>query len=236
MYRWTEKSVRWYAEAVAFTGVDRALAERLTPYLPRGETVCDLGSGGGVLPILLAASKPGLEIRGLEIDPAAVELSRENIALNSMGGNITIINGDIREHRTLLEAGKYDLVLSNPPYFPTGSGYESDTLPTARGESECSLEDVCRAAVYALRWGGSFAIVHRPERLSELCCTLTACGLEPKRLRMTQYRQGAAPNLLLMEARRGGKPGLVIEPPLIMTDETGGETEEIRKIYRRDGN
>lgn len=201
--------------------------------LARVKTVCDLGSGGGVLPVLLEAYKPGLDIDGLEIDPAAVELSRENVALNGMEEHISIINGDMREHRKYLEAGKYDLVVSNPPYFPAGSGYESDTLPTARGEAECSLEDVCRAAAYAVRWGGSFAIVHRPERLSELCCTLTACGLEPKRLRMTQYKPGAAPNLVLIEARRGGKPGLIIEPSLIMTDEAGGESEEIRRIYRR---
>ncbi len=202
--------------------------------LSRVKTICDLGSGGGVLPILMQAYKPGLEITGLEIDPAAVELSRENVDLNGMAENIRIVNGDIKEHKTYLEAGKYDLVVSNPPYFAAGSGYESDTLPTARGEAECSLEDVCRAAAYAVRWGGNFVIVHRPERLSELCCTLTACGLEPKRLRMTQYKEGAAPNLVLVEARRGGKPGLVIEPTLIMTDASGAESEEIRRIYRRE--
>ena len=201
--------------------------------LGRVKTVCDLGTGGGVLPILLQAYKPGMEITGIEIDAAAVELSRENIALNGMEDKINVIHGDMREYKTHLEAGKFDLVVSNPPYFAAGSGYESDTLPTARGEAECSLEDVCRAAAYAVRWGGNFAIVHRPERLSELFCTLTACGLEPKRLRMTHYKTGTAPNLVLIEARRGGKPGLVIEPPLIMTDEAGGESEEIRRIYRR---
>lgn len=201
--------------------------------LARVKSVCDLGSGGGVLPILLEAYKPGLEISGIEIDPAAVALSRENVSLNGMESCINIINGNIREYKTCLEAGKYDLVISNPPYFPAGSGYESDTLPTARGEAECSLGDVCRAAAYAVRWGGCFDIVHRPERLSEIFCTLCACGLEPKRLRMVQYKQDTAPNLVLVEARRGGKPGLVIEPPLIMADENGEETEEIRRIYRR---
>ncbi len=204
--------------------------------LSRVRTVCDLGSGGGVLPILLQAYKPGLDITGLEIDPAAVELSCENVSLNGMDEHIRIINGDMRSHRELLEAGKYDLVVSNPPYFPAGSGYESDTLPTARGEAECSLMDVCRAAAYTVRWGGSFAMVHRPERLSEICCAMSACGLEPKRMRMTQYKQGAAPNLVLIEARRGGKPGLTIEPPLIMSNADGSETEEIREIYRRGDN
>jgi len=213
-------------------GSDSVLLAAFTK-LSRVKTVCDLGSGGGVLPILLKAYKPGLEITGIEIDPDAVELSRENVELNGMADNISIINGDMRDYKTHLEAGKYDLVVSNPPYFAAGSGYESDTLPAARGESECSLADVCRAAAYAVRWGGSFAIVHRPERLSELFCTLTACGLEPKRMRMTQYKNGVAPNLVLIEARRGGKPGLVIEPPLIMTDDNGAESEEIRRIYRR---
>lgn len=201
--------------------------------LKRVKNVCDLGSGGGVLPVLIAACQQQVKITGLEIDPKAVKLSRENAELNGMQERIDIICGDIREYRKFLKAGEYDLVVSNPPYFSQGSGFVSNSLPNARGEEMCSLDDVCRAAAYALRWGGNFAAVYRPERLSQLCCALTANGLEPKRIRLTQYKQNTAPNLVLIEARRGGNPGLVIEPPLIMTNEAGEETEEIKRIYRR---
>ncbi len=203
--------------------------------LGRVRRVCDLGCGGGVISILLAAYKPGLTVDGVELDPAAARQSMDNAALNGFDARINVINGDIREHRALLRAGEYDLAVSNPPYFPVGSGYSSESMSAAREEGGCSLEELCRAAAYAVRWGGSFALVHRPERLSELCCRLTEAGLEPKRLRLVQHRPGSAPNLVLLEAIRGARPGLSVEPPLIMTDGRGGDSEEIRKIYRRDG-
>lgn len=201
--------------------------------LTRVRKVCDLGSGGGVLSILLLAFAPAITVDGVEISEAAATLSEDNAEKNGMQDRFRVIRGDLREHRSLLKAGDYDLIVSNPPYFPVGSGYESETMQNARGEDLCSLRDVCQAAAYALRWGGCFALVHRPERLSEIFCELTAAGLEPKRLRMVQNKAASAPNLVLVEARRGGKPGLVIEAPLILTDEHGRETEEIRRIYRR---
>ena len=198
----------------------------------RGKTIMDLGCGAGVLTVLLNAQRPGATVHGVEIQEASAALCRENVRENGFdeGG---ILCGDLREHRALFTAGHYDLVVSNPPYFKENGGFTApvESRAAARDERFCSLDDLCEAAKYLCRWGGSFAMVHRPERLSEICCALTAHGLEPKRLRLVQYKPGAAPNLLLIEARRGGKPGLKIEPPLLLTDGEGQDSPEVKEIY-----
>ena len=171
---------------------------------------------------------------GLEIVPEAAEIARENMAANGLQARSEIVTGDIREHRALFRAGSFDLVIANPPYYPAGSG----ALPAdperaaARGELLCSLEDVCRAASWLLHTGGRACLVHKPERLSELFCTLSAQGLEPKRLRLVSKRPESAPSLVLVEARRGGRPGLSIEPPLILQNADGSESEELAGFYR----
>lgn len=194
----------------------------------------DLGSGAGVLCVLLGWNDPNMEIAGVELQPAFAELGRENLAENGLK-NAGIINADLREHRELFSAESFDLVVSNPPYFPENSGYSAPTghRAAAREERNCTLADICAAAKWALRWGGSMAIVHRPERLSELFCAMSAAGIEPKRLRMVCHRAEKAPSLVLVEGRRGGKPGLVIEKPLVLTEADGTDTQEIQKIYRR---
>jgi tRNA1(Val) A37 N6-methylase TrmN6 len=213
-------------------GSDSVLLAAFAP-VKRAKTVCDLGCGGGVLPVILHERNPNMKIDGVELDEKAAGLCRYNAELNGLGGHFRLIEGDIREYRSLLAAGGYDLTVSNPPYFPQGSGYESETLAHARGEAFCSLEELCSAAAYITRWGGSFCLVYRPERLSELFCALSSHALEPKRLRLVQHSASSAPNLVLAEAKRGAKPGLQIEPPLIMTDASGGDSAEIKSIYRR---
>ena len=144
-----------------------------------------------------------------------------------------ILTGDLREHRSLLNAGAYDLVASNPPYFAEGSGYAAPdpARAAARDERTCSLDELCAAAGWLCRWGGAFALVHRPERLGEVFAALGRHGLEPKRLRFVQYAADRAPSLALIEARRGGKPGLTVCAPLLLTDAGGGDSPEVREIY-----
>lgn len=201
----------------------------------RGRRILDLGCGAGVLTVLLALRHPGAALSGVELLPEAAARCRENLRANGLddGG---IVTGDLREHRTLWPVGSFDLVVSNPPYFPEGRGYTAPDpeRASARDERHCSLEDLCAAAEYLCRWGGAFALVHRPERLSELCCALTRHGLEPKRLRLVQHKPGWAPNLVLLEARRGGRPGLNIEKPLILCDADGTDSAEVRGIYHRE--
>lgn len=203
--------------------------------LSRARRGIDLGCGSGIIAMLLLARSEKLNMTGLEINQDAAELAGKNMAVNSFGGRAEIVAGDIRRHRELFRAGSFDLAVANPPYFPQKSGALSaeSGRAAARGEVECTLEELCRAAAFLLKTGGSFCIVHRGERLSELMCLMSGCGIEPKRLRLVQHKANSAPSLALVEGRRGGSAGLKIEPPLILADENGGESEEYRRIYHR---
>ncbi len=205
------------------------------PLLRPGLRVCDLGSGTGLLGLLLLQRQRELHITGVEIQPHAAALSDMTAAENGLGDRLRTLRGDLRQIRELLPAGSFDLCVSNPPYFLDGSGAAAP-LParrTARSETDCTLLDLCRAAAYLLRWGGAFCLVHRPERLCDLLCALRENGLEPKRLRMVESRPGSAPSLLLVEARRGGKPNLSIGPPLCLTDASGMRSAEYAAAYFR---
>lgn len=195
--------------------------------------VCDLGCGTGIISVLLAWNDANLTVDGIELRDDWAVLARDNTRLCGLEGSISIISGDLRRHRDILEAGAYDLVVSNPPYYAEGRGKSSgnDGKASAREERTCTIGDVCAAASYLTRWGGRFALVHKPERLAEIICTLRENGLEPKRLRFVQHKVSSAPNLILIESRRGGNPSLQIEPPLILADADGNDTEEIKRIY-----
>lgn len=195
----------------------------------------DLGCASGAIALLLLARSPALHMTGMELLPEAAELARENMGKNGFGSRCRIVTGDIRRHRELFTAGSFDLVAANPPYYPVGSGRVSpnDARAAARGELQCTLGDICRAAAFLCRTGGSFSMVHKPERLAEAFCAMSAAGLEPKRLRLVCHRAESAPSLVLIEGRRGGKPGLKIEPPLILTSGDGGESDEVKRIYHR---
>ena len=195
----------------------------------------DLGCASGALLLLLLARAPRLHMTGIELDPEAAERARENLAVNGLDTRGEIVCGDLREHRTLFAAGSFDLVAANPPYYPAGSGLVSadPKRAAARGELTCTLGDLCAAAAFLCRTGGSVCLVYKPERLSELFCALSAAGIEPKRLRLVCPRPASAPNLVLVEGRRGGHPGLIIEPPLLLRDADGADSAELRRIYRR---
>ena len=195
----------------------------------------DLGCASGAIALLLLWRSPRLHMTGLELVEEAAELARENMETNSLQNRSSIIWGDIRRHRELFKSGSFDLVVANPPYFPVDRGKLStdEKRSGARGELSCTLEDICAAASYLCCTGGSFSMVYKPERLSELLCTMTAHGLEPKRLRLVCHRAGSAPSLVLVEGRRGGRPGLDILPSLILTGPDGREAEEILRIYHR---
>ena len=162
----------------------------------RGERVCDLGSGTGLLGTLLLAREPSLTLFCVEQNAAANALAEKGFAENGWTERVTLRTGDLRENAALPAAG--------------------EARQAAREEAGCTLADVCAAAARVLRWGGRFALVHRPERLSDLFCTLRAHGLEPKRLRFVASSAENAPSLALVEARRGGKAGLSVEPMLFI--------------------
>jgi tRNA1Val (adenine37-N6)-methyltransferase len=202
----------------------------------QARSVCDLGCGTGVIALLMAWQDERLTVDGVEIRPEWASLARENARMCGLDSRVTILDGDLRRYRELLKSGAYDLVVSNPPYYAAGRGKSAptDSRASAREERESTLADVCQAAAYLVRWGGRFALVHRPERLSEVICALTDSGLEPKRLRFVQHKASSAPSLVLLESRRGGKPSLTIEPPLILADTDGSDSEEVKRIYHRE--
>lgn len=201
-------------DTLPLLGTDSLLLSRFAT-LRGGDRVLDLGCGTGVLAVLLAARESGLILDGIECDPVAAALARENLARNALSGQIVL--GDLRE-RDWLRAGHYDLILSNPPYFPLGTGQTATRRrASARSELTCTLEQICAAAAPRLKTGGRFALVYRAERLTDLLLALRAQQLEPKRMRLVQSRAEKAPKLVLLEAVRQGKAGLQVEPVLILS-------------------
>ena len=195
-----------------------------------GAAVADLGCGSGAIALMLLASDPSLQVTGVELQPEAARLAQENAARSGL--NCTVLEGDLREIRSLLPAGSMDGVISNPPYFPVGSG-PGGPRAAARSEQTCTLAQLTQAAAWLLKFGGSFVLVHRPERLADLIWELRCRKLEPKRIRFVRHRPRSAVSLVLLEARKGGKPGLQYEPDLILFTETGEETPEYKTIYHR---
>lgn len=195
--------------------------------------VCDLGCGCGSLSLLLCGKYPLLRVTGVELQPQAAALAEENAAQDGLDGRFSVIRGDLREHRTLLAHGSFDAVVSNPPYYPVGSGKcaASPALAAARTELTCSLGELCTCAAWLLRSGGRFFLVHKPERLADLMVSLRENRLEPKRLRLVRHRAGGPVSLVLLEARLDGRPGLVFEPDLALFDENGAESEDHKRIY-----
>lgn len=195
----------------------------------------DLGCGSGAVMLLLLQRTGKLHMTGLELIESAANTAQRNLDDNGLTGRGAVICGDLREHRRLFPGGSFDLAAANPPYFPVSSGALSPEAQRAQARSElsCTLEQLCDCAAYLLQTGGSFSLVYRPERLSELFVCLSSRGLEPKRLRFVCPEAASAPSLALVEARRGGKCGLTVEAPLILRDPDGTETEELKRIYHR---
>ncbi len=223
-----------YDDGLFRPGTDTFLLSSL-PRLKPGLRTIDLGCGTGLLALLLLQRQPGLTVTGIDLQPAAIRLAEKTAAENGLQDRLVFRAADLRDVKALFSTGSFDLAICNPPYYPPASGAVSsnNARRTARSEVNCTLEDVCSAASYLLRWGGSFCLVHKPERLTDLLCTLRANGLEPKRLRPVCTAAGDAPSLVLVEARRGGKPGLAYESPLILQTADGAPTAEMDAIYFR---
>lgn len=199
--------------------------------------VVDLGTGNGILPLLLARLTAAAELTGIEHQQSLVERARRNVALNSLQDRVTIVAGDIRRIRDFHPPGGAELVVTNPPYRRSGSGRlaPDDERAGARHELAGGLNDFVAAADWLLKQGGRVAMIHLAERLSELLVSLTAAGIEPKRLRLVHGRQLAPARLVLVEGRKGGGAGLQVEAPLYIYRNQGPEraySEEILQFYQ----
>ena len=196
--------------------------------LPRNARVLDLGSGCGTLGLMLCAADPHCKVTGLEIDPQAHETALHNISVNGLSPRLTSICGDIGLVSETIEAGSYSCCISNPPYFCAGP--ESRTVPTARREDLCSMEMLVRSAEWALKFGGYFYLVHRPERLAQLIACGAQYGLQAKRLRLLRHRQDGPVSLILIQLRKGAKPGLMWEE-VYLRNADGSPSDYYRALY-----
>lgn len=198
-----------------------------------GERVLDLGTGTGIIPILMKARYQAEHFTGLEIQEASVEMAKRSVALNQLENSISIEQGDIKEIGSIFPKASFEVVTSNPPYMIDHHGLKNkdSEMAIARHEVKCSLEDVIVAAKMMLKPQGRFYMIHRPFRLPEIFCSMKNNGLEPKRMRLVHPYVDREPNMVLIEAIRGGKSRLTIEKPLIVYEEKGKYHAEIYDIY-----
>ena len=198
-----------------------------------GGAALDLGTGTGIIPILLEAKTEGRYFAGLEIQEEFAEMAARSVRLNGLEGRVEIVRGDLREASRIFGRASFDVVTSNPPYMNDSHGLKNPELPKAiaRHEVLCPLEDVCREAAALLKPGGSFFMVHRPHRLAEIISTLKAHKLEPKRMKLVHPFVDRDANMVLLEAVRGGRSMMKVEAPVIVYREPGVYSEEIYTIY-----
>lgn len=213
-------------------GMDAVLLSGFARVKP-GEMALDLGTGTGIIPILLAAKTRGRHFTGLEIQPESADMARRSVLLNGLEERISIVEGDIREAAERFDAASFDVITSNPPYMTGNHGLVNPNLPKAiaRHEICCTLRELVAATEKLLRPGGRFYLVHRPFRLAEIMTELTAHHLEPKRMRLVYPFVDKEPNMVLIEAMRGGRPRITVEKPLIVYKEPGIYQDEIYDIY-----
>ena len=196
---------------------------------PKRSKVADLGCGSGAIALMLLASDPTLQVTGVELQPEAAAAARKNAAANPV--NFTVLEADLRQIGSLLPAGSMDGVISNPPYFPVGSGKSAaGPMAWARSEETCTLSQLCQAAAWLLRWDGRFVLVHRPERLAEAIACASAVQLEAKRLCLVRHKENGPITLILLSFRKGGKPGLQIEE-ICLFDSDNQPTQAYRELY-----
>ena len=211
-------------DAVLLSGFARA---------KEGDRVIDLGTGTGIIPILMEAKTGASDLIGLEIQPESANMAQRSVELNHLESKIRIVTGDIKEASSLFGAATFDVVTSNPPYMTEHHGITNEKSPRAiaRHELLCTLEDVISQAAKLLRPGGSFYMVHRPFRLVDIMVLMREYHLEPKRMKLVYPYIDKDPNMVLIEGLRGGRPRLTVEKPLVVYQSPGVYTDEIYDIY-----
>ena len=213
-------------------GMDAVLLADFARVRPRSR-VCDLGTGTGILPLLLSGRAEDCVFDAIEIQADAAERAARSMRLNGLSDRITVHNRDLKEVRSFLPHAAFDLVICNPPYSPAQASLHSPiaALRTARQETQCTLDDIAAAAAFLLRSGARFSLMLPAARLTDAFETLRSHRLEPKRLRFVHGNANRPARLSLIETMLNVNPGLVIEPPLIVKNFDGTDTAEIARIY-----
>lgn len=199
----------------------------------KGERALDLGTGTGIIPILLEAKTEGTHFTGLEIQETSADMARRSVSLNQLDEKVSIVEGDIKEASSLFGKASFEVVTSNPPYMTGQHGLVNPDMPKAiaRHEILCTLEDVISQASALLKENGRFYMVHRPFRLAEIMVMMSRYRLEPKRMKLVYPFIDKEPNMVLIEGLKGGRPRITVEKPLIVYQKPGVYTDEIYDIY-----
>lgn len=198
-----------------------------------GQSVVDLCTGTGIVPLLLSSSSRAVHISGLEIQENSAKMAKRSVELNNLSQKIEIIHGDVKNVPAIFKKHSVEVVTCNPPYMIYGHGKQNpaDKKAISRFEVLCSLEDVVSAADYLLKTSGVFYMVHRPFRLAEIFASLQRHRIEPKRMCLVYPYEQKEPNIVLVEARKNANPRIKIEKPLVVYKNNGEYTDEIKKIY-----
>ena len=214
-------------------GMDAVLLANFVRVNPKAKGL-DIGTGTGVVPLILTAKNRGAHWTGLEVQPNMADMASRSVKLNDAEDKISIVEGDVKNVRELFEPGQFGVITSNPPYMKPNSGLQSgsETINISRAEIMATLEDVVSAASYLLKTSGTFAMVHRPARLPEIMDILLKYRLEPKRMQLVQPTVDKEANLVLIECVKEAGKELRLLPTLIVYKENGDYTEELLSYYR----
>lgn len=215
-------------------GMDAVLLANFV-YTKRGDKIVDLGSGTGIIPILIAAKSKDTYIIGIEIQKDMADMANRSILINELNDRISILNKDIRNIEKIIGNEKYDIVTANPPYLSFRSGFLKKDLSEniSRYELNGKLEDFVKTTWRLLKFGGKFFMVHRADRIVDVLCTLRNYDLEPKKIQFVQPNKDERPNIMLIECKKGAKPGLTFMKPMYIYKNDGEYTEELLEIYNK---
>ena len=216
-------------------GMDAVLLANFARISPKADVI-DLGTGTGIVPLLLAAKSKGQSWTGLEIQENMVDMARRSVEMNEVTEKVNILQGDLKAVREMFKPARFGAVTSNPPYMKENSGLKnpSDTIYISRHEVSASLEDVVSAASYLLKTNGTFTMVHRPSRLPEIMEMMVKYRLEPKRMQLVQPTVDKEPNLVLIEGVKEAGRECRILPALAVYDNEGNYTEELLRYYGKE--
>ena len=216
-------------------GIDAVLLSDFAKEIKNNSNVLDLGTGTGILSILLSGKTNLNKIYGIEIQEDVADMAKRSVELNNLENKIEIINKNIKELNNIFEKNYFDAIVTNPPYKKINTGKENEKTNKyiSRHEVTASLEDFIKISFDLLKDKGSFYMVHRPERLSEIIYLLKKNKLEPKQIRFVHSNINDEPKLVLIKSVKNAKEFLKIEKPLFIYDDNGNYTEEILKIYNK---
>ena len=216
-------------------GIDSVLLSDFAKEIRRNSNILDMGTGTGILGILLSAKTQNTKITGIEIQPEVAEMAQRSVELNHLEERICIVCEDIKKLKQIYEARSFDAIVTNPPYKKIGTGgiNENKAKLVSRHEITANLEDFISIASYLLKDQGSIYIVHRPERLADIMVNLQKYKLEPKVIRFVHPNQEKEPNLILVKATKNAKAFLKVEKPIYIYDLQGNYTKDILKIYHK---